>query len=29
MGGFEMGLSYVKFFNHYYSTKNAVRCPKF
>ncbi len=28
-GGFEMGLSYIKFLDRNNSTKNAVRCPKF
>jgi hypothetical protein len=28
-GGFEMALSYVKYFNNDNSSREAVRCPKF
>lgn len=28
-GGFEMGISYIKFLDRNNSTKNAVKCPKF
>jgi type IX secretion system PorP/SprF family membrane protein len=29
IGGFELGLSYIKYIERYNSSKNKVRCPKF